>query len=235
MNMGLIMLASTVPNAGGLQDIAKFVQDYGVTTVISIVFLYAAVQLINIGIGWVKNKAGNTATDNKKISESFDRKSEVDFQIKMLIEKALLETNGNRIYIMEYHNHSDNLSKVPIYYMSCNYEVYKTGLLPIGNQFKQVSTSLFPKFLSNLQSNEYVILDTENVLDTLDGYELLKAKNEKAALVIPMRNFAKIPIGYVALTRNDEFTEKDKIVMLNVAAQIGVLLSTFDKKEAKQK
>jgi len=229
--LSLVLLAS---NGGGIQDIAKFVQDYGVTTVISIVFLYAAVQLINIGINWIKYKAGDTKK-NEKISESFDRKSEIDFQIQLLIEKALLETSGNRIYIMEYHNHSDNLSKLPIYYMSCNYEVYKTGLFPIGNQFKQVSTSLFPKLLSNLQSSEYLVLDIDNISDSIDGYELLKAKNERKAFVVPMRNFTKIPIGYIALAKDDEFTEKDKIIMLNAAAQIGALLGTFDKKEAKQK
>jgi len=230
--MDLYLIAGTV-GGNGMQDIAKFVQDYGISTVITIVFLYAAVQLINIGLGWVKYKAENTVIDHKKITKNFDRKGEIDFQIKILIEKALAETFGNRIYIMEFHNHNENLSRMPLYYMSCNYEVYKTGLFPIAEQFKQLSTSLCPKFLNALQASEYVILDTNNVSESLDGYELLKAKNERKAFVILMRNFNRIPIGYIALAKDEEFTEKDKIMMLNAAAQVGALLSAFDKKEVK--
>jgi hypothetical protein len=206
----------------------KFIQDYGISLVICAVFIYAAYHLINIGLDYLKAKLGIKSEQEQK---KFNKKIEVDYNIQLILTKILAETGGNRITIMEYHDHIRNMWDISSYYMTCIYEVYKTGLSPVSNKLDKIPTSLVSKFLLELREKPYVIVDSSAGELPKEEHILLIAQNERRALCVALKDMQGGAIGYVALKKDGEFTGFDISVMKDVSIKIGSMMSMF-KKEA---
>jgi hypothetical protein len=215
-----------------MQEIMTFVADYGVTMVISAIFLYAALQLINFGLNYLKRK-----TDDQKHSEAIDTRTDVSLQIQMLVDYALAEVEGDRITVMEFHNSTENLAHLPFCYMTCSYESYREGLLPVSSLLKGITTSLYSLFLTNLQKQPYVILDTRNRDPgaARAAYELIAVQEESSALCVIIRSLQRRGIGYVSLKKDDgEYSEKEIGKMRDVAKELGMLLTLTQKEAVKR-
>jgi len=208
-----------------LQVVLKFIQDYGIGTLISAVFLFAAWQLVNIGIMYLKSRLG---VDSYETQKSFSKKTQIDYHIQISIEKTLIETKGNRIFVMEYHDGTENISGIPFYFFSCTYEAYIEDLSPIYSMFQHIRISLHAKFLNAIHKSPYIMLDSENrnANTPKDGFGLLDALEETRALCVPLR-FQGDRIGYLSLTKKEEFTESDHARMQELAGSLGTMLGMF--------
>jgi hypothetical protein len=208
--------------SNGMKDIMAFLADYGVTMLISGIFLYTTLQLINIGLNFLRKKSVN-----KKHDDLVDTRSRIDIEVQMLIDKVLLETGGDRIMVMEFHNGMQNLANLPFLFMSCTYESFREGLMPVSHLLRQVSTSLYSIFMTSLQTKTQVILDVDNREYTLAraAYELIVAIGEKNALCVVLRNLQKRPIGYVMMNKSTELGDKDISLLQDTAKQLSMLLA----------
>jgi len=208
-----------------LQYFVDFVTEHGVSVLIDAVFIYIAVQLANIGIKWLKEKL-----DKGKAADQIIRGNQINLKVQNIIDKALFTVNGNRITVMEFHNSITNISMVHFYYMTCTYEAYREGLLPISQVMKQISVSLYSLFLSNLHKYPYIILESDKIDTTIakSAYSLLYAMDEKKGLFVYIYNDHKKPLGFLSLCKNDDFSEFDISLMNRMSVEIGTLLSTLE-------
>jgi hypothetical protein len=205
-----------------MAEIMTFISDYGVPMVISGIFLYTVLRVINIGVELLENRF---AKDNH--DDLIENRVKADLEIQHLIDKALTETGGDRIMVIEFHNTTYNLVHLPFVFMSCNYEVYREGVLPVSQIMKNISTSLDPVFLTNLQKQPYMILDMENRDEAIAKvlYELAASRDAKKSLCIGIRTIQNKIIGYISLHKNTDITEKDISIMSATRNQINVLLT----------
>jgi hypothetical protein len=181
--------------------------------------------LINLGLDFLKSKLDINQFEQR----NFDKKIEIDYNIQLILTKALAETSGNRITVMEYHDHIKNIGHVSSYYMTCVHEVYKDGLFPISSKLDKIPTSLVSKFLLDLIRNPYVIINEANFGQSEEGNILLIAQAEKQALCVPLKDVHGGAIGYLSLKKDEGFSEIDISVMKDVSVKIGSMMSMFKK------
>jgi hypothetical protein len=205
-----------------LEEILGFISDYGVTVVISGIFLYGALQLINIGLGVLRGKAGSAAAP-----VVFEKKAEIDLKVQLLINKLLADSGGERVTVMEMHNHAENLASVPFFYMSCSYEAFKPGMTPVSGVLRQISASLYSQFFSDLQREPYLVVDTSSPSASRTAYELVLAQGSTKSLCAAMRDAHGRAIGYVALKKEGDITDFDITSTKAAAGQIEALLGVF--------
>lgn len=210
----------------GLQTILKFIADYGVTILIAGVFMYTAIRVINI---FLKRWEGNQG--NKKHDELIDMRSEVSGRIQGLIEQFLADSHGNRVQVIEFSNSVVSVAYLPFKYMTCTYEVHKYGKAAMGHRIDRISTSLFTPFFANLQSNPYCTFDIDDKTTLVGGAmcDLMKAQQEHHALCVSLSTTRGKAIGYIQLTKDEEFTQDDIEGIQSLAEQVSALLSVVDK------
>jgi hypothetical protein len=146
-----------------------------------------------------------------------------------MLTEVLAETGGDRITIMEYHDHIKNIGDISSYYMTCIYEVYKNGLSPVSGKLDKIPTSLVSKFLLELREKPYVIIDSGMEKPQAAEHILLIVQNEKNALCVALKDMQGGAIGYIALKKDSGFSEFDISAMKDVSIKIGSIMSMFKK------
>ncbi|MDR1642529.1 MAG: hypothetical protein LBT59_22810 [Clostridiales bacterium] len=228
-----------------INDMLTQFKDLGVSLVINGVFLYAALQFINIGINMLKAKQkvalealthnnANSKTpqpDPNKTPASAEEASSPpvrrDAEIRTLMDRIMRDCGGDRVTIMEFNTpNAPNLSLLPFQFMSCTYDIFREKKLPVSHIMQNISTSLFSKFLVNLQTAPYVILNTEDqAANSQSGYDLVRAQDEKMSLCVSIRDKDSKPIGYTALKKDTQFTESDIDRFTKYAKEVSFLLA----------
>jgi hypothetical protein len=209
----------------------ELISEYGVPLVISGIFIFLALEIINFAMKYLHKKYDiNGEEARKEEAELLAKRAEVDLKIQYIIDKALNDTDGERISVMEFHNHQANMASLPCRFMSCTYETYRVGLLPVAFLLNQISTSLYSIVVTNMQKSPYIILDTEKRDPDLAriGYELVEAKGVSKSLCVVMRSLRNTVLGYVSLGKNTEFTQNDITTMIQVGAHVASLLGSAE-------
>jgi hypothetical protein len=223
-------------------------KDYGVSILINGVFLYAALQLINIGISMLKTKQQQSVAqtnmllatlpkvqlsqepysiERPRTEEKQNKHIEVEGEIKTLMDRAMRDSGGDRVTIMEYNTpNPPSLAVLPYAFMSCTFEVYREGKLPVCHIMQQISTTLFSKFIIKLQTEPYVILDLKDQDATSKaGFELVRAQEASQSLCSSLRDMESKPIGYVSLKKDEAITDADIERIKELAKDISFLLN----------
>ena len=204
-----------------IEAIGNFVVNNGIQVLMSAIVAWVVYKAAAIGIKYLQQKVLRQSHD-----ELLEKRGVIDNKIKNLIDKTILRLDGDRIFVMEFHNSTQNLVSLPWINMSCNHETFRNGLLPIANNLKHISASLFSLFLTELQQNDFVKIDVSNC-DTSMGrsaFTLLALQQESSALSVILRDTQNKPVGYITLKKTVDFTDEDISVMQAIAGQIGALL-----------
>jgi len=204
-----------------IEAIGNFVTNNGIQVVLSTIaawFLYKGAQFL---IKYLNQKFLRQSHD-----ELLEKRGIIDTKIQHLINNIIFHVDGDRIFVLEFHNSTQNLSALPWASMTCNYESYRKGLLPIANTMRQISASLFSFFLTELQQNDFVIIDIFNCDSSVgrSAFTLLALQNESSALCVMLRDTNNKPVGFITLKKTVEFTDEDISVIQGIAGQIGALL-----------
>jgi hypothetical protein len=219
-------------------EIINQFKEVSVTLLLNGVFIYAAIQLINVGVAMLKAKqlqaAGGGAARAQAPGEANvvaraegeARNPEMETEVKTLMDRAMRDCGGDRVTIMRFNTPNALMSLIPYQFMSCTHDVYREGKLPVAHIMQNISTSLFSKFLISLQTEPYVILDLDDVQAVSKaGYELVRAQDEKKSLCVSLRDKESKPVGYVALKKNTEFTKENIETFEKFAKEVSFLLA----------
>ena len=209
-----------------ISTITKLVAEYGVLILITAIFLYVCIRLINIFFKFLEKKVGE-----KKHDKLLDERSRVSCEIQFLIEQFLEEHGGDRVQVIEFSNSVTSVAFLPFKYMSCTYECYALGKAPTGYMIDRVSTSLFTTFFQSMQDVPYRIFDTHDKSVPMGAakYELVQSQGASQSLCVMLHTPKGKCIGYITMKRDEgEFSTKDVKGIQILAEQVSALLSVAD-------
>lgn len=208
-----------------LEEILNFIADFGIMVLISGIFLYVIIRLINLLFKYLDNKVRN-----KKHDKLLDVRKTVNEKVQYLIEQFLETHQGDRIHVVEFSNSVMSVAYLPFKYMNCTYEVYAMGKATTSGVIDRLSTSLFTSFFSQMYKDEYIILDEQNPDHKLGGavYDLMHKGGERRALCAVIKTAKGKSLGYVAFKKDDEFSQHEVSDILVLADKLAALLGIMD-------
>lgn len=209
-------------------SIVKLLTDYGITIVISGLFIYVVVRLINMGLHWAENRLRINTHD-----ENIEIRSKVGSKIQYLINQFLSEHDGHRLQVIEFSNSVMSIAYLPFRYMTCTYEVNTFDLTGRAKMVDKLSTSLFTQFFDNMQDEKFCEFDISNHNKLVGGamYDLMTEMGEHKCICAMMKTAKGLPIGYIAFYKNDPFTDKDRQDIDNLASSIQALLCVAETRD----
>lgn len=208
-----------------VSEIVKLIAEVGVLVVIAAIFLYTIFRLINIGLDWLQNKAGN-----KKHDKLLEIRNQVSSEIQTLLDTFLESHDAGRIMVMEFSNSVTSVAYLPFKYMSCTYEVYELGRQARAHKVDHLSTSLFTPFFNTMLDKEYYIFNDSNNLPKMGGalVDIMRELGEHQFICSLLISAKGKNIGFICMNKDDGFNEKDIEGIQSLAAQISALLGVAD-------
>lgn len=207
-----------------MERILKLIGDYGVMIIISGIFLYAAIKLINLGIDWAKNKL--TKHDHE---DKIDKRVDVGAQIHKLIAYQLRTLELERIQVIEFSNSVVSVAYLPFRYMTCTYEVYDMDRQPTGYQLDRISTSLFSPFFTELHENPIYLVETSDDLEPSAKSLFSLMDVDRYVACVALKTAKGKMIGYVQATQGIPFTEEEQLELRILGSKVSELLGIMDK------
>lgn len=209
-----------------IESVIQFIADFGIMVVISGIFLYVIMRLINLLFKHLDIKLGS-----KNHDKLLSMRSDISNQIQLLLDEFLEQHNGDRIQVIEFSNSVVSVAYLPFKYMTCTYEVYRLGKSALGHKIDHISTSLFTTFFLNMQNAAYRIFDISDKTVPMGGamYDIMKEQEASKSLCTMMYTPKGKSIGYVTMKKEADFTPEDIEDIQSLADQISILLSVADK------
>ena len=220
----------------GLKTFVQFIVDYGVMVLISAIFLYIVIRVVNIFLKHLENRLDKSKEEKteKDAHEEHDKlinmRTEIGMKIQSIIEEYLVACGGSRVHVIEFSNSIVSVAYLPFRYMTCTYEVYRFDKSATGHKIDRMSTSLFTPFFAELHNKPYCIFDINDKKTLVGGAmcDLMRAQNEHQALCVSMKSHKGKALGYVEMMKEEKFTEEDIKGIQDISAQISTLLSVVD-------
>lgn len=208
-----------------ISELVNAITDVGILIVIAAIFLYVVIKFINLGFKYLSNKLGEKTHNN-----NLDIRNNVNQKIQKLLQTAINQLDVKRIEVIEFSNSVMSVANMPFKYMTCTYEVYKLGETAVGHKIDRISTSLFTSFFAKLQSQEYFIFEGTEENHQLYGamYDLLQEQKETKSLCDMMKTNKGKAIGYITMTKTEDFTEADIETIQSLSERVCALLSVLD-------
>lgn len=209
-----------------IESVMQFIADFGIMVVISGIFLYVIIRLINLLFKHIDIKLGS-----KNHDKLLSMRSDISNQIQLLLDEFLEQHDGDRIQVIEFSNSVVSVAYLPFKYMTCTYEVYRLGKSAAGHKIDHISTSLFTTFFLSMQNVAYRIFDISDKTVSMGGamYDIMKEQEASKSLCTMMYTPKGKSIGYVTMKKETDFTPEDIEDIQSLADQISILLSVADK------
>ena len=210
----------------GVQEVIKFVADYGALIVIAGIFLYAAIRLVNLGIKFLEKKVSS-----KNHDKWIDVRHTVGESVQGLITEYLKSHDAERVNVVEFSNSVLSVAYLPFKYMTCTYEVYSLGEHSTAAAIEKLPTSLFINFFQEMYENGDILLDPNHPDPHLGGtiYDVLCSSGDHKVLCMPMKTAKGKVIGYISVDNDVAFTGDDSKDLATLCAKVCALLSVADK------
>lgn len=206
-----------------IEHIIKIIGDYGVMIIISGIFIYAVVKVINLAIDWAKSKMNKTSHE-----DNIKKRVDVGEQIHKLIAQQLRQLDLERIQVIEFSNSVVSVAYLPFRYMTCTYEVYDLDRSPTGYKLDRISTSLFSPFFTKLQENPIYLFEVSDELDPSARSLSALMDADRYVACIALRTAKGKMIGYIQATQGLPFTDESQLELRLVSAQVAELLGVMD-------
>jgi len=107
-----------------------------------------------------------------------------DVIVHNLLEDLMYRSDADRAYIFRFHNGQNYFDGSHKLRMSCEYEVVGMGIEPQAQRLKDIPTSLYPKFISEVIEGKMYYNDVEDIEDPTTRVAL-KAQGIKSIAVAP--------------------------------------------------
>ena len=215
-----------------MDEIIKLISTYGLAIVISGLVLYFAIQFAHVFLEEYKQKRGIQHHD-----ELHDIRAQVSSVINILLDRVLLKTRSDRVYVFEFHNGITSMGGLPFTKMSNTYEALNEGTASELHARENMPMSLYSSFMDGITCNDYIGLDIDDRRDAYSKliYETLVTRKVKVTLRAKITDINKRIIGYVGLDYcrekpSDETLAQSIGILLDTATELGALLTVHNKK-----
>lgn len=171
------MELNNVPNF--IEKIQQIFSKYGYLKIL-LTFVLCVVMFLIGAFAWKLSKSNyvdsiiSGLTERSENLDNYRRK--ITPQINSILDKALIETGADRIYIFEYHNGTNSLIGVPFLYADMTYERYRGNVLPSADEFAKLNTSKYPIF-NYLSKSKYWIGPIDELIK-IDSRFAVRLKTE---------------------------------------------------------
>lgn len=209
-----------------IETINEQILNYGLSFVISCIFMYIIIKLVDIGLEFLKIKIHRVKHD-----EELSARVVVDKKIQDLLNYTLQICHGDRLQVIEFTNTVMNVAYLPFRYMSCTYESFDYALRPIALNIDHVSTSLFSKFFETLEGNDYFIFDMPAPTSEWGPlYDLCSETRPYQLLCVKLLTTKNKPIGFLSLmVIESEISDEQIKIIQKLGLEVSALLAVSNK------
>ena len=219
-------------------EILIAISTYGLAIIISGLVLYFAYKFMNILFENFKNKH-EEKPDEKTHDELVVERNQVGKTIRALLERTLHKTHSDRVYVFEFHNGNQSFGGLPFLKMTNTYERHDQRVKPEIHKREGMPFLLFQNFVDAIYAKEYIVMDVNAKTDefTSAEYGVLEARDIQFTLRTKIVDLNRKVIGYLGIDyctgspMMREAAEGYVETLLNVATELGALLSVDNKKE----
>lgn len=186
---------------GMLGKLLNLLNKYGLWNIIKalgVILLLAYVIFFALNPTYLLDRVSEIQSE--KHTQAVGRRINADKQIMLLLETALVHTDADRVWLIEFHNGSANLaSGLPFLYGSMRLEVVSEGTMPVEEEYTDFSLSRFP-LMTKLISDGYHYGSVEDIAK-LDNklYHKLCSNNVHDIAMLCIYN-GDTPLGILGMT-----------------------------------
>ena len=146
-----------------------------------------------------------------KLFESVPSRIDRDVIVNELLNDLMYMSGADRAYIFRFHNGQNYFDGSHKLRMSCEYEVVGVGIEPQARNLMDLSTSLYPNFISSVIDGEMFYEDIDSI-DDLTTRVTLKAQGVKSIAVAPYFDKSGNLIAMIGVDYVGRKADKDLIL-----------------------
>ena len=124
---------------------------------------------------------------------------EVDSAIKPELEKILLETNSNRVYIFRYHNGTPSPNNVPFIFFTNTYEIIQPGTNRLINLSQRLPASLIHDMNVEFTKDKCVSLNNLDKQPNGANYWIYQTRNSASTIRCPFFSKDGDLLGFIGV------------------------------------
>ena len=215
-------------------EILTAISTYGLAIVISGLVLFFAVKFANIFLDDFRVKRSAKTHDDRAA-----QRNQISSVINALLERTLLHTHADRVYVFEFHNGSLSMGGLPFLKMTNTYEALAPNIKTELHRRESMPFQLFQSFVDAVYAKEYLVMDAEDRTEEYAPlvYDILDERKIKITLRAKITDLSRKVIGYLGIDYckgsfvTKEMAEKYIETLLNVATELGALLSVSGKSD----
>jgi hypothetical protein len=218
-----------------INEILQLLVTYGTPLVITAAVLYGGYRVMNIYIDRlstrVKREKLELDGEHDKLLEV--RKS-IDKHIHKALERVLMRTNSDRVFIFELHNGEMGLGGLPFLKMTNTYEVCDVGIKPQKFHMEQMSLSMYHQLISTILEEAFIVIDVHERDAKVPGiaYETMLARNTHKTIFVRITDTRGRVIGFIGVDycKPDRNITGQSCIKLaqELATEMGGLLSVHE-------
>lgn len=169
------------------------------------------------------------AKEKQRHDEGLKLRSEIDPLVRQQLLKMLYSLDAERVFVIETHNGTSNLSGLPFRFADMTYEEINKVTFSVSEEYSNVSASRYSIF--HYLSENLIFVGTINELMSIDNKMAYKmAANEATYVGLKLINGVNEPLGIIGVTystRHDTLSINKNEVMnklLFYSDKISILL-----------
>lgn len=216
-----------------MKEILDMLVAYGTPLVITALVLYGAIRLMNIYIKKLE-AASSPNKEKQRHIELLELRKTVDKTVNLILERALIRSGSDRVFIFEFHNGGENVLGLPFLRMTNTYEVVDTGIIPQKFNLQAMSLSMYSALISKIIEKTYIVLRVDQREPDIPAivYETLIAQGIHTCVLVRILDPRDRPIGYAGMdyTRTGKRLDvnRDINTIVDTATEVGALLAVDD-------
>lgn len=162
-----------------------------------------------------------------------NHRKEIKPKIDLLLQNALDNVHADRVFVIELHNGTNNLSGLPFLYCEMTYESCRKGISTVGDEYGSVALSRYN--LPYYMNEHRYFMGTVDELEDVDRKLCYRMKaNNTTYLCVSNMYGLNNNIGYVGITYVDgnEPASKEELIdeIYTLSQKISTLLDVSDVK-----
>lgn len=143
---------NTSDGVGFVDKGMRILEKYGIIKLSKLALVFLVGSYI-FWLGTNQDKVLERVLDKKTIehNQMIEYRKSIEPQIKLYLKELLVETGGDRAFVMEMHNGTNNPSGLPFQYAEMTYEEVTNGTQHIDEDYRSLNLSRFdfPTYIYN--------------------------------------------------------------------------------------
>lgn len=215
-----------------LEKVTQLITNYGFwkilqALIVIAVFIIVSYSAINLG-PIMKTMLDIHDTEKTELHDvALEKRRAIQPQISEMLSDALVKLNADRVWVIEFHNGTNNASGLPFNYGNMTYEKVAADITYVADDYNDVSLSrfTFPLYMEENHS-WYGTIDELAELD--DRLAKRMSSNDVTYLAMVQLNGVRTEIGYVGVTycngKEPASYEKISDTLMRLSQKLAILL-----------